>query len=136
MIAKRDFGYDLIRTFAILCIFLYHILNRQASNPVVLITINSLLVVSLSLLGFISAALLSDKSNIDFGTFLVKRLTRIYLPLILCLTVVLILHAWIGKTQIGQQVLLHFMGLTAFFKLLGVENKTSIGYLDFGHFRP
>ena len=63
MIDKRDFGYDLIRTFAILCIFLYHILNRQASNPVVLITINSLTVVSLSLLGFISAALLSSNQE-------------------------------------------------------------------------
>ena len=38
------------------------------------------------------------------------------------------MHGWMGKTQIGQQVLLHFMGLTAFFKLLSVENQTSIGY--------
>lgn len=125
--SNRAVGFDLIRTSAILCIFIYHIVNRQASNPSALLLVNTLVMVSLALLGFISARLLSV-ADIQWGPFLIKRLTRIYIPLILCLTAILALQAVLGMSQIGQQVLLHFMGLTAFFKLLGVASSATIGF--------
>lgn len=124
---KRVDGYDFIRSVAILVVFLGHILNKQSSNEAVLLTFRSLSPgLTMSLLGFISAALLSTK-DYDFGTFLTKRFTRIYTSLCSCLFVVLIAHALLGKNVITQHTLLHFMGLSAFFDLFVVQNKATIG---------
>jgi peptidoglycan/LPS O-acetylase OafA/YrhL len=124
---KREEGYDLIRTIAILIVFLGHILGKQSNNETVLLAFESLSPgLTMSLLGFISAVLLSAKKY-DFGSFLVKRFTRIYISLLLCLSVVLIAHSFLGKNVITQHTLLHLMGLSAFFELFLVENKSTIG---------
>jgi len=119
-------GYDLIRSFAILTVFLGHILNRQ-TDGVIRLAVSSLSPgLTMSLLGFISAALLSTKKQ-DFGPFLVRRFTRIYIPLFLCLSIVLVIHAFIGKHVVSQHTLLHLMGLSAFFSLFLVENRSTVG---------
>jgi peptidoglycan/LPS O-acetylase OafA/YrhL len=110
-VIKRIEGYDFIRSITILTVFLAHVLDKQTTNKAVLLTIRSLSPgLTMSLLGFISAVLLSAKEY-DFGTFLVKRFTRIYISLSFCLIVVLVAHALLGKKVITQHALLHFMGL-------------------------
>ena len=120
-------GFDLIRSVSFIFIFLYHIVNRQVSDPAVVLIAKMAMVISLSMLGFISSILLSDK-NIGTGVFLMRRLTRIYIPLFLCLVSVMIMHALIGKTVVGQHALLHLLGLTGFFKLFGVKSNATIGH--------
>lgn len=124
---KRIVGYDFIRSFAILTVFIGHILTNQPTNEGALLAICTLTPgLTMSLLGFISAALLSAREY-DSGSFLVKRFTRIYVPLLLCLTVVLSLHAFLGKKVLSQHTLLHAMGLSAFFEMFLVQNKATIG---------
>jgi len=132
---KRIEGYDLIRSLAIVVVFFDHAL-KNSSDEVVLLAIRSLSPgLVMSLLGFISAALLSAREY-DFGSFLVKRFTRIYIPLIFCLSVILSAHALLGMKVMemshaghvmAQHTLFHFMGLSAFFELLEVDNTTTIG---------
>ena len=123
---KRIEGYDFIRSFAILVVFLSHAL-KHSTNEVFLLASRSLSPgLTMSLLGFISAALLSAR-DYDFGSFLIKRFTRIYISLIFCLIVILSAHALLGKKVITQHTLLHLMGLSAFFELFLVQNKTTIG---------
>lgn len=125
--SERINGYDFIRSTAILIVFLGHILDKQANNEAVLLVVHLLSPgITMSLLGFISAALLSAKEY-DFGVFLVKRFTRIYIPLVLCLVAVLVAHKLLGKNIITQHTLLHFMGLSAFFELFLVQNNATIG---------
>lgn len=124
---KRVVGYDFIRSLAILTVFLGHILTYQSTNESVLLAIRTLTPgLTMSLLGFISAVLLSAREY-DSGSFLIKRFTRIYVPLILCLTVVLSAHAFLGKKVLSQHTLLHAMGLSAFFEMFLVQNKATIG---------
>lgn len=101
----------------------------------------SLLGLTMSLLGFISAALLSsahDESarDEDFGSFLIKRFTRIYSSLIFCLIVILTIHALLGKKVMemshagyvmAQHTLFHFMGMRAVFEMLEVDSEVTIG---------
>src|SRR4029079_3276616 len=132
---KRIEGYDLIRSLAIVVVFFDHAL-KLSSNESLLLAIKSLSPgLTMSLLGFISAALLSAREY-DFGSFLVKRFTRIYISLIFCLSVILVGHALLGKTVMelshaghimAQHTLLHFMGLSAFVLLFEVENTVTIG---------
>ncbi len=120
-------GYDFIRSIVILVVFLGHILDKQATSEAVLLATRSLSPgLTMSLLGFLSAVLLSAREY-DFGTFLIKRFTRIYISLAFCLTVVLAAHFMLGKGAISQHTLLHFIGLSAFFELFLVPNKASIG---------
>jgi len=124
---ERNTGYDLIRSFSILFIFLGHIFIKQCQNDAVKIIICSISPgMTISLLGFISAALLSQK-EISSGAFLIKRFIRIFLPLFLCLTIVGSLHILMGKAVISQHLIIHFMGLSAFLDLLHVKNLTTIG---------
>ena len=124
---KRIEGYDFIRSFAILVVFLAHILSNQSDNDALLLGVQSLSPgLTMSLLGFISAVLLSSREY-DFGSFLIKRFTRIYISLIYCLIVILVVHALFGKIRINQHVLLHLMGLSAFFDLFSVQSKATIG---------
>ena len=132
---KRIEGYDLIRSLAIVVVFFDHAL-KFSSNEGLSLAIKSLSPgLTMSLLGFISAALLSTLQY-DFGSFLVKRFTRIYISLIFCLSVILVGHALLGKTVMelshaghimAQHTLLHFMGMSAFFWLFDVQNTVTIG---------
>ena len=125
--SKRIEGYDFIRSVAILIVFLGHILAKQTNNGAVLLTASSLSPgLTMSLLGFISAVLLSSGAQND-GTFLIKRLTRIYVSLFLCLLPILCAHALLGKKVICQHMLLHLMGLSVFFDVFLVKNKATIG---------
>lgn len=132
---KRIEGYDFIRSFAILVVFLGHAL-RHSTNEALTLGLRSLSPgLTMSLLGFISAALLSAREY-DFGSFLIKRFTRIYISLIFCSIVILSAHALLGKKVIEmshsghvmvQHTLLHFMGMSAFFELLEVQSEVTIG---------
>lgn len=125
---RRIEGYDFIRSFAILIVFLGHILGKQATNEGIKLVFNSLSPgLTMSLLGFISAVLLSSR-NLDVGSFLIKRFTRIYISLFYCLILILCAHLLLGKEVVNQHMLLHFMGLSAFFDLFLVKNKATIGY--------
>ena len=108
-------------------VFFYHILNRQAPDSFINLANNIFGHPVMTLLGFISAVLLSKKVE-DYGSFLVKRFTRIYIPLVLCLGVVLLLQAGNGKVMINRHTLYHLLGLTAFFKFLGVKSTATIGH--------
>ena len=124
---NRVAGFDLIRSLSLILIFLYHIVNRQVANPGVLLIVKTAMVVAVSILGFISSVLLSEK-DVGTGTFLVRRLARIYIPLALCLMTILIVHALDGKSVTGQHTILHLLGLTAFFKLFDVKSTSTIGH--------
>jgi peptidoglycan/LPS O-acetylase OafA/YrhL len=124
---KKIEGYNLIRAYAILMVFFYHILNRQDPDGSILLALYIFGHPVMALLGFISAVLLSKK-DWDFGSFLVKRFTRIYIPLVLCLGVVMVLQAGVGKIVINRHTLYHLLGLTAFFKFFGVQSTATIGY--------
>jgi hypothetical protein len=65
---NRIEGYDLIRSFAILTVFLGHILAKQTTGWVHLAFCSLSPGLTMSLLGFISAALLSTKKQ-DCGSF-------------------------------------------------------------------
>lgn len=84
---NRIEGYDFIRSFAILVVFLCHAFKRS-TNEVFFLGSHALSPgLTMSLLEFISAALLSARDE-DFGSFLIKRFTRIYSSLIFCLIVI------------------------------------------------
>jgi peptidoglycan/LPS O-acetylase OafA/YrhL len=132
---KRIEGYDLIRSFAILVVFLGHAFKHSTNDVIFLGTRSLSPGLTMSLLGFISAALLSTRED-EFGAFLIKRFTRIYSSLILCLMVVLTIHALLGKKVMelshsghvmAQHTLLHFTGMSAFFGLFEVESEVTIG---------
>ena len=132
-------AYDLARSFAIIVTFLGHAvightglywLDRSFA------TLSPGL--AMSLLGFVSAALLSGRdhgatgdSNTrgsrGGGRFLVRRLTRIYVPLVVCLAAVLVMQSVIGTARINDHTAIHFMGLSWVFSLLSVANKASVG---------
>lgn len=126
MTSRKD-GYDLIRSVAILIVFFGHILNKQISDDFGLLILRTLAPgLPMSLLGFISGALLS-KTETDFGFFLIKRFSRIYTSLFLCLTCILIYHYFLGKDIISQHALLHYLGMSAFFEIFLVKNTATIG---------
>ncbi len=118
-------AFDLIRSSVILIVFFHHIISQEQVGPVVKSITPALGIIGMSLLGFISATLLSRRIS-DYGGFLLRRLSRIFIPLFLCLTTYLILYARIGELDITQHTLLHYMGLTGFFKLFGVVSDTQI----------
>ena len=132
---KRIDGYDFIRAFAILTVFLCHAFKRS-TNEVFFIGSHALSPgLTMSLLGFISAALLSARDE-DFGSFLIKRFTRIYSSLIFCLITILTIHALLGKKVMeishaghimAQHTLFHFMGMSAVFEMLEVDSEVTIG---------
>jgi peptidoglycan/LPS O-acetylase OafA/YrhL len=120
-------AYDLARSFAILFTFLGHAVITHTSRYWLdrfFATLSPGL--TMSLLGFVSAALLAGRDS-DSGGFLVKRLARIYVPLIVCLCAVLAMQAVIGTARINDHTALHFMGLSWIFSLLSVANKSSVG---------
>lgn len=118
--------YDFIRSLAIIFIFLYHITNRQAIGPEVKLTIACFAGLALSLLGFISATI-GQMKEVDYGIYIIKRITRIYIPLFICLVVVLFIQNFVNCAIINQHTLLHFLGLSLFFKMFNVTDQSSIG---------
>ncbi|OGM11052.1 hypothetical protein A2Z22_03615 [Candidatus Woesebacteria bacterium RBG_16_34_12] len=60
----RILGYDVARFFAILTVFFAHILLYQTNNKIIFVSLASLSPgITMSLLGFISAALLSKTTD-------------------------------------------------------------------------
>ncbi len=125
---QRIQAYDLARTFAIVFVFLGHIIIAQSTNSPLKVVFETLSPgLSMSLLGFISAALLSARAN-DVGAFLTRRFTRIYIPLFTCLTVVLIIQSALGTAKAHTtDLVLHFLGLSGFFELFPHLNHASVG---------
>jgi hypothetical protein len=125
---ERIEAYDLARTFAIVFVFLGHIIITQTTIFPLKVVFGTLSPgLTMSLLGFISAALLSNRTD-EPGVFLVRRFTRIYIPLFTCLTVVLIIQYIVGTAKVHtMDIPLHFLGLSGFFELNLRLNHASIG---------
>lgn len=119
---KHIAAFDLIRSSAIFIVFIHHFITKEGFGPIVRSITPGVGLIAMSLLGFISAALLSRKMD-DYGAFLLRRLSRIYIPLTLCLTTILLLYARVTEVDITQHTLLHYLGLTAFFQLFGVTSE-------------
>ncbi|MCP4266708.1 MAG: hypothetical protein GY777_14250 [Candidatus Brocadiaceae bacterium] len=67
-------GFDLIRAFAVLFVFIAHIIDKQSHNETTLLVVRSISPgLTMSLLGFISAYLLTTKYDLFDGTFLGKK---------------------------------------------------------------
>lgn len=125
---NRVDAYDFMRAFAIIFIFLGHwivgnITYLPLEHAYRMLWPESPLVI----LGFLSGALLSSKSQ-EAGQFLAKRLTRIYIPLWVCLTFVVILQLVLNTDKLGRVLGFHYLGLSGFLTMFGVpEDALSIG---------
>lgn len=125
---ERDIGYDFIRMFAICIVFMGHIIGRQIHSEPILLIIRSLSPgLTMSLLGFISGYLLVAKYDLFDGNFYIKRFSRIYSSLIICLLPIILFHIYLSYDVLNQHSVLHLMGLSFFMDLLHVPNKSSIG---------
>lgn len=121
-------GFNFVRTFAVYFVFLAHIINAQSDNQFVLLFIRSVSPgLTMSVLGFISGYLLVAKYESFDGAFYVKRFSRIYSSLFLCLSAVTILHLNMSYDVVNQHSIIHFMGLSFFMELFGVVNNSSLG---------
>lgn len=119
-------AYDLMRTFAVVVVFLGHVLS-QAKNHGLTIVWGSLSPgLTMSLLGFVSAALLSTRAE-EAGRFLVRRFSRIYVSLFVCLAAVMAIQALFGTGKVNRDTALHFLGLSGLFEILPVANHATVG---------
>lgn len=129
--AQRIRGYDLTRTFAIIIVFLAHIILVQCDNRYSTIIFTSISPgLTMSLLAFISASLLTDDKLIEnnYSIFLFRRLTRIYIPVILCLTFAVILTEYYGLKIQVDDLIYNYLGIGLFYDWLEVPNNTSVGW--------
>lgn len=127
---NRVKGYDLVRTFAIIVVFIAHIVLAQCNNRYIVVAFNSISPgLTMSLLAFISASLLADNKLIrkNFSVFLFRRLTRIYIPVMLCLTFAVILYKYYGLTIQVDHLIYNYLGVGLFFDWLKVPNKALVG---------
>ena len=122
-------GFDFIRAFSVFFVFMAHIITKNSENQVFVLVIRAISPgITMSLLGFISGYLLSSKDIVSFnGGFYIKRFSRIYVALFVCLTVVVAMHIILSYNVICQHSLIHFMGLSFFMELFQVKNNSSIG---------
>lgn len=124
---ERIEAYDLIRCFAIVVVFLGHSIIGQTTVRYVSAAFATLSPgLTMSLLGFLSAILLAGRQE-DTGVFLARRLTRIYIPLFLCLGAALLLQSLIGTARVNQDTIVHFLGMSWAFSLVSAQNDASIG---------
>jgi len=124
---ERIGAYDLARSFAIVFVFLGHIIISQTSSFALKVVFGTLSPgLTMSLLGFISAALLSIRTE-EAGVFLIKRFSRIYIPLFSCLVVVLVIQSILGTAKFTLDTVLHFLGLSGFYELFPHLNEASVG---------
>jgi len=122
-------GFDFIRAFSIFFVFMAHIINKQSDNQAILLIVRAISPgLTMSMLGFISGYLLSSKYKTSFdGKFFIKRFSRIYSSLFICLTFIVIMHIILSYDVINQHLIIHYMGLSFFIELMQVENNSSIG---------
>jgi peptidoglycan/LPS O-acetylase OafA/YrhL len=124
---ERIPAYDLARTFAIVTVFLGHSIINHTSSRLAGQALSSLSPwLTMSLLGFISALLLANR-NEESGAFLIKRFTRLYPSLLLCLAVVTVLQLILGTAVLNADTAVHFMGLSGIFSLISAPNHASVG---------
>ena len=125
--ARRIEAYDLARTFAIIFVFVAHIVIEQTTSTTLRVAFAAVSPgLTMSLLGFISAALLSARAE-ETGAFLAKRFTRIYIPVWLCLSAILIMQSFLGTSRFNTDTVVHFMGLSGVYALLSAPNYASVG---------
>jgi peptidoglycan/LPS O-acetylase OafA/YrhL len=137
---SRIIGYDFVRSFAIIAVFVVHI-SQWFGNIVVGpyhyssnsygflgLALVTLVPVAMSLLGFISAALLTRKYLPPYDAhFFLGRFTRIYTSLFICLLFLSIYLTVLGKNIITHHTIYHYIGLTVFFDLFDVQNNSPLG---------
>ena len=129
--AQRIRGYDLARTFAVIIVFVAHIILSQCDNRYSTIIFTSISPgLTMSLLAFISASLLTDNKLIEnnFSIFFFRRLTRIYIPVILCLTFAVTLSKFYGLKIQVDSLIYNYLGIGLFFDWLKVPNNASVGW--------
>jgi hypothetical protein len=122
--------FDIARTFAVLAAYAGHILTYQnpgstLTNVVLSYTPGA----SMSLLGFISAILVTPKNLIITNEMITKRIVRIYIPMLLCLMVAFVFSRI--NTPWGydiNHVLFHALGLSLFFDFFNAPNNAGVGY--------
>lgn len=123
----RDPGYDLLRTLAIALVFVGHAVARHATDNWALLTMQSLSPgLTMSALGALSGLLLAHQDR-DPGAFVIRRLTRLYLPLWLCMAFLLAWHGWLGERIAHAHAVIHLLGLSAALDLTGVKSVSVIG---------
>ena len=124
----RDIGFDFLRAFAVFAVYICHIFNGQIKSPTLLLLCHVISPgITMSALGFMSGFLLSQRYNTFGDNFYIRRFLRIYTSLIICLTVIAAFHLCMGYHVMTQHTILHFMGLSLFIGLVGMENKSSLG---------
>jgi peptidoglycan/LPS O-acetylase OafA/YrhL len=125
---KKNYGYDFIRAFAIMAVFIGHLLNQRSDHQTVSLIIRSISPgLTMSMLGFISGILLTEKYEVYDGKFYIKRFSRIFSSLLICLLTVSVLFMIRSYDVVSQHTILHFMGLSWFFDLFQVENQSPLG---------
>lgn len=128
---NRILGYDLTRSFAVIFVFIAHVVLAQTQNSYLFAFYTSISPgITMSLLGFISACLLVNGKDIfsKYPTFLFRRLTRILIPVFLVLTFALILVSIYGLNVNKEHLIYHYLGLSLFFDWFRVSNEASIGW--------
>ncbi len=122
-------GFDFVRVWAIYFVFFAHITHKQVSSDWFLLVLKSISPgMTMSALGFASGYLLSKKYDMNFDSkFYIKRLSRIFCSLWVCLTFIVLIHIYLGYKPLNRHLIFHYMGLTLFLKMFGVKNMTSIG---------
>ncbi len=116
------------RSFSILMVFIGHNINAYCPKTISTIIIKLISPgITMSTLGFISGYLLCRKYSIFDGLFYVKRFSRIYSSLFVCMLSIGIFHFSVDYEILNQHTLLHLAGLSFFFDLLNVSNISTIG---------
>lgn len=119
---NRTAAFDFVRSFAIFFVVIGHSLSKD----ILIIKIISP-GLTMSVLGFISGYLLCYRYDTFDSAFYVKRFSRIYASLFVCLLTITALHLILSYDVLNQHSIIHFMGLSFFLSLLQVENQSSIG---------
>lgn len=123
----RHSHFDILRTFLIITVFLAHAADWSFKGTLfrdVMLMLSPGM--TMCLLGYLSAILLTGRKE-DGGVFLLKRMLRIFVPLYLCNGVILLMQLYQGTMSLNQDTVLHFMGLSLFFNVFQVEDRSSIG---------
>lgn len=124
---ERIAAYDLARSSAIIFVFLGHIVLEQTTLFPLVVVFDTLSPgLTMSLLGFVSGALLSVRTE-ETGAFLLRRFTRIYIPLFTCLFAIMIIQTINGTAAWHLHLVLHLLGLSGCFEVFPHLNEASVG---------
>lgn len=128
---KRLKGYDMARSFSIIFVFFAHIILAQSESRIGGVFLTAFSPgITMSLLGFISATLLANSKLLEsnYSLFLLKRLTRLFIPVFLCLTVAALISLFQGLNIQKDHLVFNYLGLGLFFDWFKVPNNSTVGW--------